>query len=319
MLAISLFLSAFFSSSESALLSTSMARVNSIKNKYIKKLKKNEEEAVISILLGNNLVNVLSSSIAAQISIRVFSDLGIALATFIMTFVLLTFGEVIPKSLALYKKEKLLKMTAKYLYFWFYITSPISKFYLVLMHNIRKSFNVKKAKTITEEEIEEMILLGKKHGELSDYEKEVAVNALDLNDIKVKEIMTPKSKMFLFNALSTVKKLRETLSNKKIPYSRIPIYVKNKDRVIGYVKLNDVLNSKPSKKLISLLRSVLVVDENKTIESLLSMMRKNGIPIAIIKRDGKVLGVVTIQDIIDEILGEFKSEMSLLKNKQPKP
>ncbi len=316
-LVVSLLLSGFFSSSESALLSISKARAIALenKNKYIKKLKDNEELAVISILLGNNLVNVLASSIATEISLNYFNHYGIALTTFVMTFLLLTFGEVIPKSLALYAKEKLLFSTAKVLYLWVKITSPISFAYIKLMDFIKNSLRLKGSKQVTEDEIEEILVLGEKHGEITSYEKRVAVNALDLAETTASEISIKPKKVFMVSASKTISWLRNKIEKDNILFSRIPVFYGSKNNVIGYVKVGDLIGEKGNKRILSLLRPILVVSHDSSIEQILRYMRKSGIPIAVVRKKNKFAGIVTVTDIIDEIVGEFKEEIDIEKLK----
>ncbi len=311
LLFVSLILSAFFSSAESALLSITQARANSLGDKYIECLKKEEELTVISILLGNNLVNVLASSLAAELSLIYLKNFGIALATLIMTFVLLTFGEVIPKSLALYRKESYLKAISKVLYYWLLLTKPISLFYVNLIRIIKKTFKMKKSKEITEGEIEEILVLGEKNGEITKYEKRIAINALDLADIKVKEIMKPRGKVYLAPIDDSISDLKTKIDEDDINYSRIPIYYGSKNNVIGYIKVSDLIGENGNKKLYSILRPILIISPKMNTESLLKLIRKTGIPIAAVKEEGNFLGIVTITDVLDEIIGEIKEEKDL--------
>ncbi|MCD6590484.1 MAG: HlyC/CorC family transporter [Candidatus Aenigmarchaeota archaeon] len=322
-LVILILLSALFSGSEIALFSLSDIKVKKLIRqrkrgaKTLKKIKENPHKLLITILIGNNLVNISAASFATIVFTNMFGSLGIGLATGIMTFFILVFGEIFPKSFCYQNAERMSLFFATPLYILMKLLYPvvifIEKLSLILLDLFERR---KKERKISEDEIKAALSMGVEAGIIERDEEEMIHNIFEFGDTTVSEVMTPRKDII---AVRYDAKLMEALPEIiKSKYSRIPIYKGGLDNIIGILHVKDVL--KYLKKgqhdihVSTISSPVMFIPENKNLDLLLDEFRESGTHIAIVKdRKGKVKGLVTLEDLLEEIVGEIYDESDISK------
>jgi len=314
-------LSAFFSASEIALISLSKSKVNDLvgqkasNSKTLKTLKNNPHRILITVLIGNNIVNIAASSIAAVIFTEKFGSSGIGIATGVMTFVILVFGEITPKSFAQQHAEGLALFVAKPVYFLQILLFPIVWLFEKLVSAINHFFGSKKTHTVTEGEIVAMLKIGAKEGSIEKHEKELIENVLEFNDIQVEEIMTPRIAIEALNCNMTIQEAVDFVI--KHTHTRIPVYKDNIDHITGVISIKDLLKYfekyRPHRKLSTLdIPPPLEVPLSKKINNLFGEFQRRHIHMAIvIDEHGGTAGVVTLEDLLEEIVGEIVDEFDV--------
>lgn len=314
-------LSAFFSWSEIALMTLPIHKVDTfVKNKRwgakaLKYVKIHSDKLLITILIGNNLVNTYAAALATQISITIARNswieeaVAIWLSTWIITFLILMFGEIIPKSYATKNAEKIAFFAAHIYKFLIFILYPI----IIVIEFIIKLFTwTHKKSSITDEELEVFIDMGKDSWTLDDDEHERIKNILWLWDMCVEDIMTPRVDIEWINDEITVKEAYEYyLSHTR---SRIPVYKNNPDKIHSILTIRDLLKAikegKEDQKINSVVISnALKVPLNQPIDKLLEIFQKSHRHIAIVLDEyGWVAGLITLEDIIEEVFWEIRDE-----------
>lgn len=312
-------LSGFFSAAEIALFSISDAQVKLLmqkkfKNaKLINKLKKKPQNTLITILIGNNIVNILSASLATYIAVSIFGNLGVGIATGVVTFVILIFGEIVPKSFAQKNNLKIAQFFSPILFVFFVLFKPvvwvIHEFNLLLL----KIFKIKDNKFLTEEEIKALARIGVESGHI-DYREHVLIEKIFLlNDISVKEVMTPKYKVVFLNGEVPVDSIAYFVAQSG--YSRFPVYIDNENNIIGYVHVHDImkiLNSDNRETpLQNLVRKISFFDNNEKIDVVLRKMIKLKEHIALVTRNNQqeIIGLVSLEDVLEHLVGEIEDEV----------
>ena len=314
LLVILFILSGFFSGSEVALISVNKFRIKKLaeegnKNaKIVDKLLENPQRFLTTILVGNNLVNIAAASIATDLAIKTFGNLGVGIATGVVTITILIFGEIIPKNLAISNSEKFSLFVARPLYFFEKIFFLLS----VLLSGVVRIMPSSQRRTplLTEEEIKTIIEYGAREGVIEKEEKEIIKSVFKFGDTDVKEIMVPRIDIVAIEADKTVEEALDLIL--KTGHSKIPVYEGNIDNIIGMIYVKDVLQHvKEGKnpKVKDITRKVLFVPESKKIDDLLREMQESKIHMAIVVDEyGGVSGLVTLEDIIEEIVGEIEDE-----------
>lgn len=316
-------LSAFFSGTELALMSLPDHKIDSlIKNKKfgskaLGKIKKNNDRLLITILIGNNLVNTFTAAFATSIAIGIAKSGGlgiseasaIGIATWIVTFLLLLFGEIIPKSIATKNAAKVALSVAPIYKTMMFVLYPI----IIFMEGLIKVFSGKwKVEKITNEEIESFIDMWKHAGSLEDHEHEKIKNILDFDETMVEEIMTPRVKVEALENDSTVQEALDFYL--KHTHSRIPVYSDTIDKIDSFITTRDLLKEvslgNTNKKLSEIqLHNVLKVPLNQSIKTLFENFQKaHKILAIVIDEYGGVAGIITMEDIIEEVFWEIRDE-----------
>jgi Mg2+/Co2+ transporter CorB len=312
-LTILIVLSAFFSGTETALMTLSDAKVKSFVKKkkkgakILEELKKDPHRLIITILIGNNIVNISAASFTTYIFTRAFGSAAVGIATGFMTFILLIFGEITPKTLAVQNAEKISLKVAKYIMFLSYLFLPFIFIFENISKLISKMLGVKKEDPLSEDEIRAMVTMGRDEGLLS---KEAAVmmhNLIDFENTKVSEIMIPKQKVKLVDGDRTIKDLLSYVV--KHPYSRYPVFEDKEDNIVGVLDLDDLLDFIKDEKMNTLVKNVskkpFVISSDEEIDDLLIDFDKNSLNMVIVvDSDNQFIGIVTIEDILEEIVGE---------------
>ncbi|MEA1994058.1 MAG: hemolysin family protein [Euryarchaeota archaeon] len=321
-LVILLFLSALFSSSETAYTHMSMIRVKHLvskgnkRAKTLEKLKKDPEKTVTTILIGNNIANISASSIATALAIDFFGNKGVGVAVGVMTFLILLFGEITPKRYAIRRAETLTLAVAPLL-------SILSKiFYPILLaftgfSNLFLGKSIDNGPIFTEEEIKTIIHVGEQEGTIEEDEKEMIAGIFELEDTRIKEIMTPRVDMVCLEAGET---LENILNNAiKVGYSRLPVYEGKVDNIVGILYIKDLLKYlKDGNFNISvgkIKKKAYFVPETKRADDLLSELQRKRVHMAIVIGEyGGVTGLVTLEDLLEEIVGEIFDEYDIARD-----
>ena len=317
-LAILIVLSGFFSGLEVALVGVSKSKVLQLLNskakgaKALHKLKSNPSWMMSSVNLGNNLVNVAASALATTIAIRTFGDDGLGIAIGIMTFIILVFGEISPKTYCNANATKISLRFAPILLGFSYVLYPIVKlFELITRVIVKLAGSSYLPPPITEEEIKDVIDLGMAEKAIEKEEHEMVHGALEFDDIVIRTVMTPRTKMFTLPAKMILFEALPQINQRG--HSRIPIYGKSKDDIVGFIHVRDVLKElEKDNKMISLeqmAREPVFASQEKMVSGLLKEMKGRKTHMAIvIDEHGGVEGLVTLEDLIEEIVGEIEDE-----------
>lgn len=319
-----LILSAFFSGSETALFSLNKLQLKKMQKEVsgwrvnsIIKLLDDPQKTLITILTGNMFVNIAASSLATYLAIKLFGNVGIGIAGGIMIFTILVFGEIVPKSLAISNAETIAKKIARPVEIISSVLFPLILFFKIIINALYYFFvkkKVKEKKEITEEDLITLINVGKDEGVIEEEEKKMIRNIFAFGDTMVKEVMVPRVDMA---CISTNTKLGSILNLiKKIGHSRIPVYNETIDNIVGILYTKDLLvvyeqwyKSKERFDLKKIIRRAYFVPENKKIDDLLDIFQKDKIQIAIaIDEYGGTAGLVTMEDVVEEIVGEIIDE-----------
>ncbi len=262
-----------------------------------------------TLLICNNVVNVGASVLATDVALKVFSSNALAYATGIMTFFLLVFGEIIPKNFGATHTNRLSLIIAPIVYYVGLVLHPLIVFFDFLT---QKVFRIRPpSHKITEEEIRSIIDMAKEEGGINKEEKELIHRIFKFDDINVSEIMTPRTDMV---TLHIDRKLKDALDIlKKEKQSRIPVFSENNDKIVGifYFKdaLKNILQKKYDEPLEKFIRKPFFVPATKKIDELLKVMQKKKEQMAIVVDEhGGVAGLITMEDILEEIVGEIQDE-----------
>jgi len=324
-LAVLLFLSGFFSGSETALFSISkfkLRRYEASGNKkelLIAKIMKQPSSLIVDIILGNILVNIAASSIGTAFAMKIFAShgystsYGVLAAIFVMTVLLLLFGEITPKTIAVGTPESFAKSTIRFLSAFSYLTLPIRKVLLLItdwtIHSLGKLLGYPSYVSMTEAEIKTIVEVSQKEGVLDKREKEMIDSVLDFTDTRVKEIMTPRVDIKAINQSWNQNKVLKYL--KTTHASKLPVYEDSVDKIIGVIYVKDVLLNK-EKDFKTFIRPIVFVPETKKIYYLLNEFKAKRMKIAIVIDEyGGTYGLITLEDILEEIFGEIHDEFEL--------
>lgn len=312
-----LLLSGFFSSAEIALMSLSRLQVERlVKQKRrnartLAKLKEDPHKLLETILIGNNLVNITAAALATKLAMELFGNSGVGIATGVTTFFVLLFGEIIPKSLAVNHRKRLSLAISPFLYALRGVLTPIIIIIDALSSFFTRLFGEPEPERVTEEEVLDMVEASAADGALKPREEEMIRNVLEFDDTNVDEVMTPRLDVYSLEMRVKVKEvIAEALDR---GFTRIPIYDRKMDNVRGVVNIKDLLRAlhegRGDAPLKSIMQPAFVVPETRKIDSLLREFQKRKNPFAIVVDEhGLFIGVITVEDILEELVGEIYDE-----------
>ena len=324
-------LSAFFSSSETALTALSRAKIHKLKlrgvrqAKYVEKLRQRKDHLISSILIGNNLVNIAASAITTKLLIEIFGSHAVIYTTLIMTFIIVIFAEVLPKTYAIYNSEKLALKFALILTLFVKIISPIT----ILVNKLVAGFswlfriNIKanNSGVSSMEELKGTIDLFHKEGYVARQDKDMLESVIELSETDVSLIMTHRKNILMINASDNIKKICEVVL--KSPYTRIPVWETNRDNIIGILHSKDLLkhtlystksiDDLDIKKIIS--KPWFVPETSSVRDQLLAFKQKRNHFAMVVDEYGSLQGIVTLEDVLEEIVGDIHDEHDKGSNK----
>ena len=311
-------LSAFFSSSETALTTVNQILMRTLADNGDKRAARvlrvtgNPGKMLSAILIGNNIVNLSASSISTSLAIHLFGNTGAGIATGILTFLILIFGEVTPKTMATIKADSMSLTAAAPIGFLMKILTPvifiINKLSLGLMFLLH--VNIKDAqKKMTEEELRTIVDVSQENGVIEHEERDMIHNLFDFGDAEAKEIMVPRIDMTFVQADATYQEVLDIF--RQDMFTRLPVYEDSTDNVIGIINMKDFLlqNDTPEFSVRNLLREPYFTYEHKNTADLFLEMRKSSISLAIVLDEyGVTAGLITLEDLLEEIVGEIRDE-----------
>ena len=314
-----LIISAFFSGSETALTAASRPKMyqlekeNNLRAKIVNFLKNKKERLIGTLLLGNNLVNTLATAIATSFFISLLGDnqKGILYSTIVMTLLILIFGEVLPKTVAINKADKFALLFAPFIKFLVTILSPFTYLINFFTRIILKLFKFEISTDIStsEDELRGTIDLHAK-SEGTTQEKDMLQGILDLDDLQVKEIMTHRKNIEVIYVNESINKNIKKILNSQ--FTRLPLYDKNSDKILGIINVKDVLKNINKKKKLDLkliAKNAWFIPETTSVLDQLQEFKKKQRHLAfVVDEYGALMGIVTLEDIIEEIVGDIEDE-----------
>ena len=310
--------SAFFSSSETALTSINTFKIrqmekNGVKNSHIlKKLVDNITKVLTTILIGNNIVNIVTTTIATIFFTDVFGSKGAVISPIILTIVVLIFGEVTPKNIAASNPERLSLKVAKPIRFFNIILTPLSFILGLITNSIGKLFISDSGDNdrVTEEDLKTIVDVSEEQGVINNEESEMINNVFEFGNSDVSDIMTARTNMEAIPVDLPIDELKAFL--KESNHSRIPVYGKNIDNILGILHMKDLVSHMVQENdlsLIDCIRPAYYVYDNMHIFDLFTTMRGENLSLAIVIDEyGGTSGLVTIEDIVEELVGEIDDE-----------
>ena len=324
-----LILSAFFSGSETALTASSRPKLRSMSDRGSNGAKKaleitNDNESLIgTILLGNNIVNILATSLATAYFVRSFGDKGVFIATFSMTILILVFSELLPKTYAINNPEIAARRVAPLVLFFINIFSPVIIFVQKIVQLLLSILGLKidpNKQILASDEIAGAIALHHSEGSVKKDARDRLLGVLDLPERVVEEIMLHRSQIEMVDADDPPKKILEKCL--KSPYTRIPIYKNNQENVVGILHAKDllrktsILSSIGSKKIdlqkfdiMKVAMKPYFIPETTTLDLQMRQFLKRKAHFALVVDEyGDLRGLITLEDIIEEIVGEISDE-----------
>lgn len=319
-LIILLLLSAFFSSAETALVTVNKIRMRTLSETGDKRadrvlrVTENSSKMLSAILIGNNLVNLSASSIATTLATKIWGSAGAGIATGILTFLILIFGEVSPKTMATIYADRMslhiagfIELLMKVLTPFIFIINKLSMGFLLLLRVNPNDAN----NAMTEEELRTIVDVSEETGVIENEERNMIHNLFDFGDAEAKEIMVPRIDMTFISIDATYDEVLEVYRKDK--FTRLPVYEETTDNVVGIINMKDLLlwdsNSTEKFSIRNILREPYFTFEHKNTADLFIEMRKSSLSLAIVLDEyGATAGLITLEDLIEEIVGEIRDE-----------
>lgn len=313
-----LMLSAFFSSSETAMTTVNKLRVRTLAEAGDKraitltKVIEDQGKMLSAILIGNNIVNLTASSLMTSLTIQLFGSKAIGVATGVLTLMILVFGEITPKTMATINPDNIAFRLAGIIYWYILISTPVIWIVNKLSHGvlILLRFDIgQKQDSITEDELRTIVEVSHEEGVIESEEKKMINNVFDFGDTVAKDVMVPRIDMILVDVDATYEELLDIFREEM--FTRIPVYEDSTDNVIGIINMKDLLvwDRGTDFHLRDFLRKPLYTYEFKKTAELMVEMRKTSNNIVIVLDEyGATAGLITLEDMLEEIVGEIRDE-----------
>jgi len=310
-------LSAFFSGSETAFFSLQPLELERLRQQRggvrvaaLMRLLSHREALLTTVLIGNEVVNVALSSVAASLALSLLGDRGLGFSVAIMTFLLVLYGEITPKALAVSKATTWALMAAPLLLCFSFLVYPLRWFLTVVTKGITYGI-AEEERSVGEEEFKALVREGRRKGILKETEREMIMKVFRFSHTRVGEIMTPRTEMFALEVNTPLKEAYKRL--KEVTYREIPLYEEHLDNMVGVMRTNNLLGlpwgQVKAKSLRELMKEPYFVPESKEAAELLREFQRKRLHMAIVIDEyGGVAGLVTLEDIIEELVGELSDE-----------
>lgn len=330
LLIVLLFLSAFFSSAETALTTVGRMKIRSLAEEGNKKavtvsrLLKDPTKMLSAILICNNVVNLSASSISTTFAYRICDQLGMShntslaagIATGVITILVLIFGEITPKSLATVYAEKLALAYCNIIYFLTQLLTPFVFIVNIISKGILKIFKLDlsiRPAQMTEDELMTIFDVSHEEGVIESEEHEMITNIVEFGDSLVKDVMVPRMDVELVSSDLSYEELLEAFGNQK--FSRMPVYTDRVDNIVGTINLKDLFffhGSPETFNIMDLVREPYITYEYRKTSELFVDMRKDYVSMAIVMDEyGGFVGIITLEDLLEEIVGEIRDEYDI--------
>ncbi|MBI1385334.1 MAG: DUF21 domain-containing protein [Rhizobiales bacterium] len=317
-----LIFSAFFSGSETAVTAASRARMHALERDgdaragLVNRLVAEPERLIGSILIGNNLVNILASALATSIFLRAFGEVGVAYATLAMTALVVVFSEVLPKTVAIKSPDRVAIAVAPILRAVVFILSPVSRLVQLIVRGLIGSSEkgIGEVMVSPHEELRGAIDLHHREGGVVKHDRDMLGGILDLRDLTVGDVMVHRTKMQTLNADDPRPKLIDDIL--KSPFSRLPIWRRQPENIVGVLHVKDLLRSlnrgdveAASVDIMALAKDAWFVPDSTSLKDQLNAFLKRKAHMALVVDEyGEVMGMITLEDILEEIVGQIADE-----------
>lgn len=319
-------LSAFFSSAETAFSSLNRVKLKSMmkdganNRKYERALALSDRYDMVlsTVLIGNNIVNIACTSIATLFFTGVLgdnSDLGATVSTAVMTVVVLIFGEVTPKTIAKERAEKYVVLIAPVISFFTVLFAPLNLFFRGWKLLLNKCFGLGKADAVTEEELKTYVNEAESTGTIDENESELIRSSIEFDDIDVGDILVPRIDVEAVNKYAPLDEIERVFNSTN--FSRLPVYIDDIDNIVGVIHQRDfeAARKRKLKSLRTVLKPVPMVSPDTKISKLLRVLQKNKTHLAVVIDEfGGTEGIVTLEDILEELVGEIYDEHDEVEN-----
>lgn len=323
LLVVLILLSGFLSASETALTTISRIKLRKLADQKVRGsralqiLRENPAQMLSTILIANNLVNIWASVLAASIVIRFFEAKGwismgvaVGIATGFMTFLLLVFGEITPKTVAIRRAQKIALLVAGPILILQWILRPVGWLLAIICRPLVYMLGGKapvRGPILTEDEIKLILSVGEKEGVIEEDERRMISSIFEFGDTTVREVMTPRPDVHGVELSAGVDQAIEVVKNEG--HSRIPVFEGNLENVVGLIFAKDLLGKSKGNDLKEYLKPTLFIPEAKKIDDLLHQMQSTRTHLAVVVDEyGSTAGIVTLEDVIEEIVGEIRDE-----------
>ena len=311
-LAILILASAYFSATETAFSSINKIRLKNMagdghkKAKLVLDLAEDYDKILSTILIGNNIVNIASASIATVIFTKYFGDGGVTISTIVMTVLVLIFGEISPKSLAKEAPERFAMVSAPILKSFTVVLTPLNIVFMAWKRLLSRLFKVSDKRGITEEELITMVEEAENDGEINTQESELIRSAIEFNDLSVTDILTPRIDIAAVDEEEEEGVIAALFESSG--YSRLPVYRESIDDIIGVLHLKDFFNNRGT-PIEQLIKPVIFTMHSVPISKMLKLFQTSKCHFAVVTDEyGGTMGIVTLEDIIEELVGEIWDE-----------
>ncbi len=310
-------LSAIFSATETAFTSLSTLQIHNIMEKggrrgrEVNKLARKPDVLLTTLLIGNNLANIGATALVTSLTIRLFGSQTVAVMTGLLTLFVLIFGEVTPKQIALAKNEAICLNMAYPIYWLSTVFRPFIWIISTISSVITRLFSGKEQKTLTIENLLQMVRIGENIGIVETYEKEMVQNVFRINNTPVKGITTYRTNVFCLDKESYIEDVLDEIMDHG--FSRIPVYEENSEHIVGIVLMHDIMRAISSGEKAFKLKEKMVeplfIPETRMVHDLFLYFKKEKLNMAVVLDEyGGLTGIVTKEDVIEEIFGELYDE-----------
>lgn len=308
--------SAYFSATETAFTSVNRIRIKNMagegdkRAKLVLKLIEKYDKLLTTILIGNNLVNIAMTAVATVLFIGIYGRYGATVATIVITLIVLVFGEISPKSLAKESAEKFALMTAPLINFFVLVLSPVNLIFTGWKKMLVKLFRMENTQNFTEDELITIVEEAETEGSIDNEQSELIQNAIEFNDLTAQEVMTPRVEITAVD-LEDYKEEEVAELFRDTGYSRMPVYEHDMDNIAGIINQKDFHNciAGTGRDISEIIKPVVFVAESMKIALLLRKMQQIKTHMAVIVDEyGGTEGIVTMEDIVEELVGEIYDE-----------
>ena len=314
---VGVFLSAFFSGSEAALISIPAKRVKQLmedggpRAKALNFLAEKPSEILTTILIGNNFVNIFVASLATNIAQRYFASDAISYAVGITTLLILIFGEIIPKTFARNHAERLALPIIRILQIFYFAMYPAVRFFMIIIEAVLGKNAQLSEKLVTKDDIEFMVNEAEKERSIDSKQIDLLNSILEFPTIKVKDIMVPRNQVHAIKKEATYDEVLSLV--REVAHSRYPVFDEDLDSTIGFLHVKDLsfvdMDQRDSFNVAKLVNEPFFVYEHMKIQAVFDHMNRKKVHLALVKdENGLVVGIVTLEDIMEEIFGEIQDE-----------
>jgi len=307
-----LLLSGFFSGSEAALVSISDAEVYDLVDRkavganVLSRVHNHLHRSIIAIVIWNNIVNIAGSIFVGQIVIKLYGDAVLAVITTALTFGIILFSEILPKAIGIHYAERIALMTAPLILVLTTLMLPL----IVVLDYLTNLFKKGERKVGTEAQIRSLVTIGRRAGHIESDEGQLIHRAFILNDKTASDIMTPLKDIIGLSAEDTIGEAWQKIDHE--PHSRYPVFGVSMHEAVGMILKQDVLESLYEKRggsiVSDITREILVVRSDMRSDELISLFRDKHIHQAVVQEDSRTIGIVTLEDVLEELVGEIEDE-----------